>query len=470
MGRLDSWYAQLPVWAQHSAVSAYGAYWYWVRFGPGYRRHERNYRERDRWSAAEWKVWQNNRVKELLETAADRVPYYRETWSDHDKRAACAGRLTELPLLEKQPIRANPRAFLRDDWHPRPELVFHTSGSTGTPVATLWTLQEYRNALAVREVRSAGWAGVSFGVPRATFSGRMVEPDPHSQGPFHRFNAVERQVYLSAFHLRSDTAARYVDALTRHSVRWITGYAVSSFLLARFMLEAGLKIPGLKAVITTSEKVTPEMRRTMEAAYGCRVFEEYSTVENALFASECEEGGLHVSPDVAAVEILRPDGTACEPGEVGEVVATCLMREYQPFIRYRIGDLAQWNTEPCPCGRSMPVIKEVVGRIEDVVIGPDGRQMVRFHGIFVNQPHVQEGQIIQETRSRIRVKVVPAPGFGTSDERDIVCRVRQRLGPEVEVIVQTVPHIPRTKAGKFKAVVSMLNGEPERVEEPVASA
>jgi len=50
------------------------------------------------------------------------------------------------------------------------------------------------------------------------------------------------------------------------------------------------------------------MRRVMEAAFRCKVFEEYSTVENAVFASECRHGKLHVSPDSCVLEILRPDG------------------------------------------------------------------------------------------------------------------------------------------------------------------
>jgi phenylacetate-CoA ligase len=104
----------------------------------------------------------------------------------------------------------------------------------------------------------------------------------------------------------------------------------------------------------------------------------------------------------------------------------------------------------------MPVIKEVVGRLEDVVVGSDGRRMVRFHGIFVAQPNVRQGQIIQEALDRIRVKIVPTKEFGHGDREDIVQRVRQRLGPQVEVVVQTVEEIPRTEAGKFRAVVSLL--------------
>ena len=456
MGRFDAIYARLPRWAQHGAVSAYGAYWHWLRFGPGYARYVKEYTQREGWTVEQWRTWQHEQLRNLLRVAAMTVPYYQRTWKGSERRSALTGRLEDLPFTKKDSIRAEPEAFLRQDIQPRRQLVFHTSGSTGTPVVTIWTIEELRDSLALREVRSARWAGVSFKLPRATFSGRLVEPDPDSKGPFYRFNLAERQVYFSPFHLRSETAHCYVDALRRHNIQWLTGYAVSYYLLAKMILEQGLKVSPLRAVITTSEKVTAEMRRVMESAYGCRVYEEYSTVENALFASECEQGRLHLSPEAGVVEILRRDGTPCEFGEAGEVVTTCLSRKFQPFIRYPLGDMAMWDPEPCPCRRAMPVLKEVIGRIEDVVVGPDGRQMVRFHGIFVDQPNIREGQIIQETLKRIRVKVVPTSRFESRDSQDVVRRVQQRLGPQVEVVVEPVKQIPRTATGKFQAVISLL--------------
>jgi phenylacetate-CoA ligase len=460
MGRWDELYARLPVAGQHLAVTVYGLYWNRLRFGSGFSEALARFRGRERLSAREWQEHEAVEVRELLRRAAAETPYYRETWTKSEKIAAAEGRLEELPLLSKEPIRANPEAFLRDSLRGRRLLRFHTSGSTGTPIASIWTPEEIRASMALREARSAGWAGVSFLRPRATFSGRLIEPNPESRGPFYRYNAVEHQVYFSAFHLRPDTAARYVEALRRHRIEWLTGYAVSYFLLARMILEQRLSVPPLSAVVTTSEKLTSEMRRVMEAAYNCRVFEEYSTVENALFASECEEGRLHVSPDAGIVEILRSDGSRCKVAETGEVVATCLIRTGQPFIRYRLGDVARWSGETCSCGRAMPVLEEVVGRIEDVVVGPDGREMVRFHGIFVDQPNVREGQIVQEALDRIRVCVVPADGFGPGDEDEIRRRVLQRLGSGVTVSVEKVVGIPRTAAGKFRAVVSRLPRKP----------
>jgi phenylacetate-CoA ligase len=456
MSVFDRLYARLPVHLQHVAVTLFGVYWHALRFGPGYKTYVQDYLSREKFTSAQWGKWQSEHLKVLLAACVNHVSYYRDNWTETQKKAALDGELNFLPLLEKDPIRVNPRAFLREDMQVRNPQVFHTSGSTGTPIASFYTIPELRQSLALRETRSARWANVSFSMPRVTFSGRMVVADPESTGPFHRFNAVEKQVYFSAFHLRPDTAFRYVKALKHHQIQWGTGYAVSFYLLARFMLENNIPPPNLKAIITTSEKLTSEMRTIMEQAYGCKVYEEYSTVENAIFASECECGRLHVSPDVAVVEILRPDGSACEPEEPGEVVVTTLSRMYQPLIRFRLGDIAAWDPNPCPCGRQMPVIKEVLGRVEDVVVGPDGRQMVRFHGIFINQPHIREGQIIQEALDRIRVKVVPTEGFGESDVNEVIHRVRQRLGRSVDVVVEPVQSIPRTKAGKFQAVISLL--------------
>lgn len=454
MSTLERIYAALPVPAQHAAVSAWGFWWKRLRFGPGYAESLRDYLSRDRASASDFAAWQSARLREVLTLAADRVPYYRSAWSERERAAARRGELAAIPLLEKDPLRADPRAFVREDSHPKKELTFNTSGTTGTPLRSFWTVREFRRAIALREARSLRWAGVSYALPRATIASRLVEPDTESRGPFYRYNAAEHQVYLSAFHVRPDTAQQYADAMARHGVRWMTGFVATSATLARFLLEARATVSPLTAFISTSETLSREQRDTIARAFKCRVFEEYSTVDSALFASECNEGALHVSPDVGVLEILRPDGSACAPGEVGEVVTTCLLRDHQPLIRFRIGDMAMWSGSSCACGRAMPTLREVTGRVEDVIIGPDGREAVRLDRLFTEQPNIRQGQIIQEAADRIRVLVVPADGFSETEEREIVTRAHQRLGDGVTVIVERVERIPLTKAGKFRAVVS----------------
>ncbi|HOW92794.1 MAG TPA: hypothetical protein PK883_10800 [Anaerolineaceae bacterium] len=221
-------YSKLPLPLQNAAVSLYGFYWKWLRFGGNYRHYANSYKLRDSFTADQWAEYQRGKLTNLLEICVNHVPFYSREWSKEQKEAALKGDLLALPLLEKEPLRADPYDFVRTDHKPLWKVTNYTSGSTGTPIASICTPDEIRESLAIREVRSAHWAGVSFRMARATFSGRMVEPDPESKGPYYRYNSAERQVYFSPFHLRSDTARFYVEALRKHKIEWMTGYAVSS--------------------------------------------------------------------------------------------------------------------------------------------------------------------------------------------------------------------------------------------------
>src|SRR5688500_17311819 len=121
MGKLDQIYARLPVWGQHAAVTAFGVYWHRLRFGGNYARMAQAYRARERYTAEQWREYQSRELQSLLRLSAERVPYYQNAWSKEQKAAAGAGDLKALPLLEKDPIRADPESFLRRDREPRSE-------------------------------------------------------------------------------------------------------------------------------------------------------------------------------------------------------------------------------------------------------------------------------------------------------------------------------------------------------------
>lgn len=460
---LDRVYSHSPVALQHVMVSAFGARWRWRRFGPGFDDELAGFLARAHFSAAEWRDYQTAMLRQLLAVAWTRIPYYQEAWRGLGLDLPTIERFTlddlrSLPVLEKDAPRTAPEAFCIDG-DPQKAVACATSGSTGTPVRAYFTNADFRRAIALREARSCQIAGVSFKQPRATFSGRLVEPNPRSTGPFYRFNAFERQVYFSAFHLSPRNAAAYVEPLRRHEIVWGTGYTHAWHQLASFMLDQGIAPPAsLRAIITTSEKLTPPGRETIKRAFGCPVYQEYGTVEDAVFACEHPDGRLRLSPDAGILELRRPDGTIVEASssDEGETITTGFIRRRQLFIRYRLGDVARWDQEPDRTGYAMPILKEVVGRLEDVVVGPDGRRTVRFHGIFTELQGVREAQVIQEELDRLRILVVPSPHFGEDTVREIEQRIHARLTSAMRVTVEPVEAIPRTQAGKLKAVISRL--------------
>jgi phenylacetate-coenzyme A ligase PaaK-like adenylate-forming protein len=450
-----SWvYARSPLWLQNLGISLYGLKYRRERLGGDFERHVEQYRGQEKSTPQQLEERVARELQSLLQYAAAKVPYYREKW-------ASTG-MNHIPITPKSDLRDCPERFVSEAAGPLGRLAcYFTSGSTGTPIRVYCSADDHRRFIAAREARSFAWAGASIRMPRSMMGGRMILPRHDAPPPFYRRNWAEQQVYFSAYHISRAHAANYVEGFNRYRPQLLTGYANAHYQLARFMLDLNLRLDYRpRALVLSSEKLTPEMKETLEAAFGARAYEEYGAVENCVLATECERGSLHVSPDFGIVEIVDDQGAPVPPGEIGRVICTGLANRTQPLIRYEIGDLAAWATEPCPCGRNQfPVLEQLVGRIEDVIVGENGQAMVRFHGIFVNLPNVLEGQVIQEALDRIRVRVVTREAFCEEDVRTIRSRIaEERLG-RMTVEVERVPEIERTERGKFRAVINRLPRE-----------
>ena len=455
-------YSLAPIWAQHTAISLWGYLWKSERLGGRFSEYVDDFRSRDKWDSEQMEAYLTRLLRQVILRAFYSVPYYREQWANLglatvDLERMNLQHLAELPVTPKAAVRDRPWDFV-DPATPRRFLHrYLTSGSTGTPVTLFCTNDGHRRFVAAREARSFGWANTSIRQPRSMIGGRLVVPKAASCPPFHRYNLAERQIYFSAFHISPKNMPYYVAALNRYRPMVLTGYAYSHFALAQMMLADGCRLDyEPDALILSSEKLTREMKETIQEAFHARAFEEYGAVENCLLATECHEGRLHVSPDFGIVEIVDERGRNVPPGVPGRILCTSLLNEAQPLIRYEIGDLGTWDSEPCPCGRNhLPVLKEIVGRLEDVVVGPDGRRLVRFHGIFVGLPNVIEGQVVQSSLKDFEVRLVGRQGLGLRDEQVIRQRFTERLG-DVTVCIEKVGSIPRSERGKFRAVVSHL--------------
>jgi len=451
------------VWSQNLGISLYGLFYARERLGGVFANQVMEFRARDNWSPERMQAFLERRLRAVLLHAFHEVPYYSQTWratgfSDEYFERLTISDLPRIPVTPKSELVRNADSFIARDVAARRKLHrYYSSGSTGTPVTSILSAEDHQRFIAAREVRSFGWAGTSLREPRAMLGGRLIVPRAHSRPPYYRYNWTERQVYLSAFHISPGRVYNYVEGLRRYRPRVLTGYAHSYYTLARMMLEQRLQLGYTPtALVLSSEKLTMEMKIVIQRAFGARAYEEYSSVENCGLATECEEGRLHISPDFGIVEIVDRQGQSVPLGEEGRIVCTGLLAEAQPLIRYDIGDVGAFCKSKCPCGRDhLPVLREISGRAEDVIIGPDGREMVRFHGLFIGLPNVLEGQVIQEQLDFIRVRVVARPGFDNDEQRLICRRLSERLG-EVRVVVERVAAIERTERGKFRGVISRL--------------
>lgn len=456
---IDKIYEQSPVWAQNIGISLFGYHWQKRRFGGVFEEELRQVKLRESYTSAQWRSYQTRQLRQLLLHAWETVPFYRAKYNDiglsiEKIKLFELEDLSALPFLEKDELRQYGTTDLLSSKREKKGAFYSSSGSTGTPTQILFSEAMHQRWSAAFEARIRHWAGLSRKDARGMIGGRRVVREGISKGPFYRYNFFEKQVYFSAYHLSAATAPDYLEGIRNHQLQYMTGYAMSNYFLARFIEESGLSAPPLKAVITSSEKLTNEMRETFKRVYHCKSYDSYSGVEACGMISENEHGQLLVSPDVGIIEILKEDGSKCAPGETGEAVCTGLINYDQPLIRYRIGDLLCLGRDQSPkCGRNMPVIDEISGRIEDTVIGLDGREMVRFHGIFVQIAAIVEGQIIQHTLRDFEIRVVVSKPLKQDEIIILQQRMRSQLGDIILVINETET-ISRNQNGKFKAVIS----------------
>lgn len=453
-------YHRLPAPARTVAASLRGFQLRSWRYGPETERLADEALERERWNAERWRQWQEESLARILERAATQVPYYREQWDARRRLGDRASheRLENWPVLDKEQLKAHPHAFIADGRDVRRMFHDHTSGTSGKSLDLWLSRDAVRFWYALFEARCRRWYGVSRHDRWAMLGGQLVAPTQQRKPPFWVWNAALNQLYMSSYHLAPDLIAFYLRALQQHRIKYLLGYASALYELAEGALRLKQQVQ-MKVAIVNAEPLFDYQRCAIEEAFQCPVRETYGMAETVAAASECESGVLHLWPEAGYIEVLE-EGQPVANGLAGELVATGLVNADMPLIRYRTGDRVALSRKqtPCACGRALPALAFVEGRMDDLLYTPDGRRIGRLDPVFKEQLPVSEAQIIQERLGQIRVRYVPAPNFTTSAGASIVEKVRARMG-DVKVILEEVERVPRGANGKFHAVICQLPRE-----------
>ncbi|MGH7793416.1 MAG: hypothetical protein ACREQ2_00720 [Candidatus Binatia bacterium] len=359
-----------------------------------------------------------------------------------------------MPILDKQTIRQNERAFIVDGLSPKSLWLEKTSGSTGTALHIYRPVSMYPKWWALYEMcRNA--AGVGRNIPYATLGGRPVVRGDTKRPPYWRYNRRWQQLYLSSYHVSRKTASQYLAAVRDHGSQWIEGYGSAVAALAESAEASGLPSLPLRAAIVSGDTLLPGMRSAIERFFQCPVFDHYGQSEAVCMAMECSNGRMHLLPATGVVEIVREDGSPCGSNETGEIVATGLLNDAMPFIRYRLGDYAAWaEDQRCGCGNVHPIIVNLEGRVDDYLVTIDGRKIGRLSTAMKRSPTIHSAQIVQERPGHAYLLVRPSSGYQASHGAAVRDDILERIGSFNFDIIE-VPEIPKTPQGKTVLVVRL---------------
>jgi phenylacetate-CoA ligase len=428
------------------------------KYGAYFRRHLEALTVSQWWSSAQHERAQAERLQRFVQRAVAAVPYYRQLFAEHELRSEeiqSAGDLRRLPLLEKETVRALGRGLMPAGWDRRQVVWFHTSGTTGKALEVPISQECFEREYAFRWLHYS-WAGIDRHERIATLAGHPVAPVERLEPPFWVTNRAENQLLLSSQHLTSESMAHYAAKLRDWQPAMIHGYPSSLYLLALGLTERDEREIRPRAVFTASETLMDHQRAAIEAAFDCKVYNWYGNTEMTGNIVDCDLGSLHVKPEHSLLEFLNAEGEPARPGELAEIIATGYGNEAYPLLRYRTGDTAILSDRPCECGRGGPIVRRVTGRVEDIVVTPDGRHVGRLDHVFKDSPNVREAQIIQETPDTLVVRIVRRAEYSARDTERVNCSLRERVGERMRFQLEFVEWIPRGANGKFRFVVSKV--------------
>lgn len=403
---------------------------------------------------------QNARLRGLIRTVAATTPFYRQAFAQagvapDDIRTVAD--LPRVPLVTKRDIRADPGALMARMHHASPLLEARTGGSTGVPLVLFATeeVSERRNAAARRSDRWSGWRP---GEPIAAIWGNPKLPSTMKERL--RDELLQPLMYLDTMELTPASVRAFARAWRRQRPTLVFGHAHSIYMLACSLRDLGIDEIRPRGILSTSMTLLAQERSVIEEVFGVKVTDRYGCEEVGLIGCECERhNGMHINIDHLVVEFLREDGTAAAAGEVGYLVVTDLLNEAMPLIRYKVEDLGSMASTSCPCGRTLPLMDRVSGRIADFLMRDDGARVAGISLIentLTRFPGIDQMQIVQEELRRIRLRIVPDRAYAPEAGRSLVDYFRTTF-PGARVDLELTDAIAREANGKYRFAICRVD-------------
>jgi phenylacetate-CoA ligase len=420
----------------------------------------------EHWSAAQFEQYQADRLAQLLQHCAEQVPYYRDLFQQigvdatHWSAERAFEGLQKLPLLDKDSLRAAPDRFVaRNAQRFRPKRV-STSGTTGTPLTLHW--DRGSNVMEFCSIqRLWRWAGIRLGQPFLDLRSRTLSDDARylvrENGIRYIRNPKIGQVDFSSDLIDDSNIRRYYEVLLRFRPRLVRGHPQAIEHLAELLRMHGLDGWRPAAVTTASETLYDFQRRAIQEAWGVPILDSYGLIEHNVFIAQCRAGSYHVSPEYGVCEILDDEARPVGPGEEGWIVATGLHNYAQPLLRYNTRDRAvTGDGSRCRCGRTLPVVERIVGRIDDCVYASNGKRYSGFSFAFFDRPGLRMARLVQEDLRRVTVEVVADADFDGRVGSALVQDLERKVEGTIRFEIKHVDRIEQEEPGKFKFVVSRL--------------
>lgn len=434
-----------------------------VRYGSLYTVYKNLLEESEKWDETTIKNFTLVQLKKAIENAYMNSSFYRDLFTSSGFKPDDLKDINDIlkvPFTNKNLLRNSKDHVLNSSYSPDRLLYVTTGGTSGIPIELYYVKGRERTREYVFMTDQWKRVGYKDGDKIARIRGTVVDQKWENQ--YFRYEPIKNRLYLSTYDLHEDTIPIYIEKLLKFKPHFIHTYPSAITILAQYLKSNNVTIPGLKAILSSSEQFYPGQRELISEAFNCRVFSWYGHTESTTLAGECECSQFyHLYFQYGYTELIdENDDSIHEPGVRGEITGTSYELSAFPIIRYRTGDTAEWVNGKCSCGRNYKLMTNVIGRwFQEQIITKKNSSIsltaLNMHSdIFDN---VLQYQFYQKVKGKVILRVVKKGKYSLLDENKIIRSFNSKFKDLVDFEINYVDLIPRTTRGKHRFLISEVN-------------
>ena len=435
------------------------------------------------WPPEQMLAYQRSQLAQLLRHAKATVPFYKARLDPVFKKNGEIDwdRWEDIPILKRHHLVEDRDCMLANQLPPGHGKIVElfSSGSTAAPVvASHNSLVKWVSRAAVH--RSHRWHDLDWSQNLVVWKGN----DELAKWPGGAIKGSWAPNWLdpgrrgkSFFINRFATVDQVMEFILRKQAKHLMGRPQSLQSLALLAEQSGIKIK-LDSVTTFGTGPTHDECSDLSRVFGAKIISNYSSEESHKIGISCETGRhYHLNVELNFVELLDDEEKQCQIGQPGRVIITSLFNTAQPLIRYEQGDLAI-RGKNCSCGKTLPVLQEVSGRITHLFHLPGGRKIAplledpKFNASF----GAKIWQLVQTAPLAVELRYVEADPGAAVNTAYAESIIRRKVHQDVQITFVRLATTPLTAAGKFIQYKSELqnhsgaSGAAESMPQPTISA
>lgn len=363
--------------------------------------------------------------------------------------------LKQLPVIDKQYILDHYNSFLPTNISSiKGVKSSKTTGTTGQ-VLKIMNDANSRSMVWGSFQRFRDWMGHNPENLFIVFRGsNIVKENLFSKTKNLIIDLIENSRTMDSYLLDDKNILVLMKLLENNPKAVLRGYVLNIVDIATILKKKGQSY-SLQAVSTTAEPLLEFHRKTIKETFNCGIFDQYGCGEVGGVAYECDHhNGLHITEEHV---IFETDNN-------NEIILTDLDNYSFPLLRYKNGDQAILSDQACTCGRNSKLIKTILGRVSDNIIGINGLPVHwgYFHHLLIytdiaTRRNLVKFQVIQNSINEIIFNIQSDP-LDQSEKETIINILHNKFGID-NITVNNVNEIPSSESGKFKAVISNIRRE-----------